>query len=136
MILRPLANFTGNGVLRGTIAALDDLGDPLGWEEFGNWSDGAFRRRAARSLAAVTDISEDRARALITEALREGRRQAGVPDPNQAPQQPEHDRPRIMTSGRYVREIIDDSWLLLQPAINDSPPLLPHGGCTCLPGSR
>jgi hypothetical protein len=30
VILRPLSNFTGNGVLRGTITALDDLGEPLG----------------------------------------------------------------------------------------------------------
>ncbi|MFQ6026236.1 MAG: hypothetical protein ACE5Q6_01835, partial [Dehalococcoidia bacterium] len=79
IILRPLANFSGNGVLRGTITALDDAEQPLGWENYGNWSDRAFLEKSAGQLAAATGIDLDRARMLLTTAVREARILAGIP---------------------------------------------------------
>lgn len=121
MILRPLPNFHGDGVLKGTIVALDNNENPLGWEEYANWSDGAARRRAVRGLVEVTGITEDQARALITQALTQARQAAGVPTPGAVPQGLPHDRPSIMTSGRFVRETIDESWGVILTANGDDP---------------
>lgn len=121
MILRPLHNFTSDGVLKGTIVALDDLGSPLGWEEYANWSDGAARRRAVRGLVEVTGITEDQARALITQALIQARQAAGVPAPGAAPQPPPHGRRTIMTSKQFIRDVIDQSWEAILAANGDDP---------------
>ena len=65
MRLVPLENFSGNGVLRGTIAALGDGGDPLGWEAYGNWSDPTFRAKSVKGLVSELGIDTDRARSGI-----------------------------------------------------------------------
>jgi hypothetical protein len=63
IILRPGSNFTGNGVLKGTLVAYYAAGEPL-WETVENWSSDKARQRAAKDLAATTGITEDRALAL------------------------------------------------------------------------
>ena len=63
-----------NGNLKGTLAAFDEAEEPVGWEESGNWSSSAFREKAARGLAEATDISEDRAKALLVRVLKEARK--------------------------------------------------------------
>ncbi|MDP2951908.1 MAG: hypothetical protein Q8O76_01150, partial [Chloroflexota bacterium] len=75
MKLRPLSNFVGNGVLKGTLGAFDDAGEPL-WESHGNWSLENFREKASKSLASATGFSIDKARAGIAQAIREARKAA------------------------------------------------------------
>lgn len=121
MILRPLPNFTGNGVLRGTITSLDDLGEPLGWEAYGNWSDRAFLERSAKQLAGTTGIETDRARTLLTQAVKEARRLAGVPGTDDVAQEVLHELPVIVANGRHLRDVAADSWEVLQAANRPAP---------------
>jgi hypothetical protein len=107
--------FSGNGLLRGSIAATDDTGDPLGWEHSGNWSSTPTRERAIKDLAATVGIPEDRARKAIADALREARRQTGFPADG-APQRPTHELTRIVTNGRQPREIEAEAWKILERA--------------------
>jgi hypothetical protein len=76
MILRPQGNFLGNGVLRGTVTAYDDQGEPLGWEQYGNWSVPKFREQAAKNLASDTGISIEKARAMLSQMLKVARKEA------------------------------------------------------------
>ena len=123
MILRPLANFSGNGVLRGTITALDDLGEPLGFESYGNWSDRTFVEKSAKQLADATGIPLERALALLTRAVQEARRMAGIPDQpgGTGPQHPEHGLPVVEITNRQPREIEQDAWNVLQSANEPEP---------------
>ncbi len=99
MILRPMANFSGNGVLRGTITALDDFEEPLGFESYGNWSDRTFVEKSARQLADTTGIPLDRALTLLTRAVQEARRVAGLSDSGVTrPQPPENELPVVEIS--------------------------------------
>jgi hypothetical protein len=131
VILRPLSNFTGNGVLRGTITALDDLGEPLGWESYGNWSDRSFVERSAKQLAQVTGIPLDRARMLLTTALKTARKLAGTAWPDDDPQVTRHELPVIVASERYLRDLAEDSWRLLAAANDISPQFFQFGNALC-----
>jgi hypothetical protein len=131
VILRPLSNFSGNGLLRGTITALDDLGEPLGWEAYGNWSDRTFVERSAKQLAGTTGVQLDRAKMLLTQAVKEARKLAGIPGPEESAQVPQHELPTIVTTGRYLREIADDSWKLLQEANRPDPQFFCFGNTLC-----
>ena len=86
MILRPQGNFLGNGVLRGTVTAYDDRGEPLGWEQYGNWSAPNFREQAAKNLAANTGISIEKAQAMLAQMLKVARKEADTsPEPADHP---------------------------------------------------
>ena len=74
MILKSLDNFTGNGVLKGTIVAYDDAGEPLGWELYGNWSSQKFREKAAKDLSEGTGISLEKANAMIAQISKVARK--------------------------------------------------------------
>ena len=76
MILRPQVNFSGNGVLKGTVTAYDDSGEPLGWEQYGNWSAPKFREHAIQDLATSTGISVEKAQALLARMLKAARKDA------------------------------------------------------------
>ena len=122
MILRPLANFSGNGVLRGAITCLDDLGEPLGWEAYGNWSDRSFVEKSARQLADATGIQFDRALALLTRAVKEARKLAGAPEfADTSLQTSENGLPVVEITNRQPRKIEQDAWDLLRVA-NDPDP--------------
>ena len=56
--------FTGNGVLKGTLPAVDDAGEPLGWEVNGNWSNVTLQELAIRQLAVAAGIGVEKSRAL------------------------------------------------------------------------
>jgi hypothetical protein len=116
VILRPLSNFSGNGVLRGTITALDDLGEPLGWESYGNWSDRSFVERSAKQLADATSINLDRARMLLTSAVKQARKLAGTSGAEEDVSPAYHALPVIVTSNRYLRDLSQESWKLLAAA--------------------
>jgi hypothetical protein len=80
----------GNGVLKGTITAYDDLGEPLGWEQQGNWSTLRFRDQAAQDLAANTGISLEKAKAMLTQVLKTARKEADIaPEPDDLPRKTE-----------------------------------------------
>jgi putative DNA primase/helicase len=131
VILRPLSNFSGNGVLRGTITALDDLGDPLGWEAYGNWSDRNFVERSARQLAAATGIDQDRARMLLTSAIKQARKLAGTSGTEDDTVATYHELPVIVTSNRYLRDLAQESWQLLAVANEVSPDFFQFGSALC-----
>ncbi len=78
MILKPLTNFTGNGILKGTIVAYSDDREPLGWEMFGNYSAPGFRGKAAKSLADNTGISMEKANALLAQVLKAARKEVDI----------------------------------------------------------
>jgi putative DNA primase/helicase len=131
VILRPLSNFTGNGVLRGTITALDDLGEPLGWESYGNWSDRSFLERSAKQLAQATGIPLDRARMLLTTAVKEARKLAGPPGSDDDAQATQHELPVIVVNERYLRDLAEDSWQLLAATSDISPQFFQFGSALC-----
>jgi hypothetical protein len=131
VILRPLSNFSRNGVLRGTITALDDLGEPLGWEAYGNWSDRSFLEKSSKQLAQTTGIDLDRARTLLTRAVREARRLAGIPGPENGAPPNQHDLPVIVTSNRYLRDLAEESWHLLNVANEAGPQFFQFGDALC-----
>jgi hypothetical protein len=131
VILRPLSNFSGNGVLRGTITALDDLGEPLGWESYGNWSDRNFVVRSARQLADATGIDRDRARMLLTSAVKQARKLAGTSGVEEGVSQAYHELPVIVTSNRYLRDLAQESWKLLEAANAVSPEFFQFGNALC-----
>ena len=131
LILRPLSNFTGNGVLRGTITSLDDLGEPLGWEAYGNWSDRTFLERSAKQLADSTGIQTDRARTLLTQAVKEARNLAGVPGSNDAAQESFHNLPVIIANQRHLRDVAADSWEVLKATNRVSPQFFLFGNSLC-----
>jgi putative DNA primase/helicase len=131
VILRPLSNFSGNGVLRGTITALDDLGEPLGWEAYGNWSDRNFVERSSRQLAEATGIDLDRARMLLTSAVKQARKLAGTSGAEDEVVATYHELPVIVTSNRYLRDLAQDSWKLLEAANIDSPAFFQFGNALC-----
>jgi hypothetical protein len=131
VILRPLSNFTGNGVLRGTITALDDLGEPLGWESYGNWSDRSFLERSAKQLAQATGIPLDRARMLLTTAVKEARKLAGPPGSDDDAQATQHELPVIVVNERYLRDLAEDSWQLLAATNDISPQFFQFGSALC-----
>jgi len=78
LILKPLANFSGNGILKGTIVAYSDEREPLGWEMFGNYSAPGFREKAAKSLATDTGIGIEKANALFAQVLKTARKAVDV----------------------------------------------------------
>jgi putative DNA primase/helicase len=131
VILRPLPNFSGNGVLKGTITALDDLGEPLGWEAYGNWSNRTFVERSAKQLANTTGVQLDRAKMLLTQAVKEARKLAGIPGPEDSAQIAQHDRPIIVARGRYLRDVADDSWRVLQNTNGNIPQFFQFGNAIC-----
>lgn len=112
-----------NGTLTGTLIAVEenDNDAPLGWESAGNWSSPRFQRESVSQLVLATGISEERARALIFGALRDGRRQAGIPAPGDNILQPEHELPRIVVSNRQPRDIETDAWNVLS-SVNETSP--------------
>jgi hypothetical protein len=131
VILRPLSNFSGNGVLRGTITALDDLGEPLGWESYGNWSDRSFVERSARQLADATGINPDRARMLLTSAVKQARKLAGTAGAEEDLVPTCHELLVIVTSNRYLRDLAQESWKILEAANESSPEFFQFGNALC-----
>lgn len=118
--------FSANSKLNGTLILADDAGDPLGWEESGDWSSPRFQRESlAQMVALVPDISEDRARSLISRALADARRQAGIPAPGTS--LPAHDFPTILTSGRQPRDIEAAAWDVLRHANEPRPEFFSFG---------
>ena len=118
MKIKTLHGFTGNGVLKGTLVALDDSDNPLGWEEHGNWSNSAFLRKAAISLAEDTGIELDRARQLLVNARKAARTAAGIDGTADAAPEiaADQDRERIIVNGRFLRDLAADSWALMSAA--------------------
>ena len=113
MIIKSLPGFVGNGRLQGTLVALDDAGEPLGWEEYGNWSSGTFVKMAVASLAEDTGIEADQARKLIVDAKREARRLVGTEAADSPMVEPDGERARIVINGRHLRELAADSWAVI-----------------------
>lgn len=118
--------FSANGQLRRSIAAIDDCGDPLGWEHLGNWSNTQTRERAIRDLATTVGISEDKARKAVADALREARQHAGFPD-DDAVQRPLHSLPIIDLTDKQPREIAEASWNVLRRANAATPQFFTFG---------
>ena len=115
MKIKSLPGFTGNGVLKGTFVATDDLDNPLGWEEHGNWSNTTFVRKAAVSLAEETGIELDQARQLLMNARKAARTAVGLHSDtdSEASTTADEERPRIIVNGRFLREISAESWALI-----------------------
>jgi len=112
--------FSANTTLKGTLIALDDNNDPLGWESAGDWSSPRFQKESVSQFVAAVGVGEEKARALIFKALAEARRQAGIPTPGDK-SQTEHKLPFIVVSGRQARDIEADAWSLLTSANDDRP---------------
>lgn len=114
------SGFNGNGKLVGSLIAVDDLGEPRGWESIGNWSSQAFVERNIKGLAATVGVPVERARAAVAQALREARRQAGIPVSGDDAQ-PQHDKPVVVVTGRQARELEAEAWKILEPAPGEQP---------------
>ncbi|MBI2855091.1 MAG: hypothetical protein HYX87_09275 [Chloroflexi bacterium] len=76
MKLMPATTFAADGVLKGNIIALDDAGEPLGWECAGNWSNPGFREKAALGLSESVGINLEQAKAAIGKVLKVARQSA------------------------------------------------------------
>lgn len=131
--IKPLDNFTSNGVLRGGIAAYDAENDSFLWDaDRPNWRAKGVVEEAAQDFVAELaefpehEVTAERAQLLLRNGLRSARKaQAAAnsePDesPPEGPDMPT-DRPMVVTSGRWIREIVVESWVLLQAA-DGAPP--------------
>jgi hypothetical protein len=67
--LVPLGRISMDGRLTGTLKAVDEAGAYLGYLADGNWSSPPFQEREVKRLASAIGVSQDLARAMISQAM-------------------------------------------------------------------
>ena len=122
--IRPLDNFSTNGKLSGPLGAFDpdDLTDLL-WEgDYSNWrKDGVVEDAATKMVEELQDspeyeVDHKRAVDLLRKALRLARKvQQEASEELEDSMPPPTDRKMVITNGRFIREIAEEAWGLLQP---------------------
>ena len=122
-----VAGFSTNkkGDLIGTLIALSDDGDPLGFEHTGNFSRIQTRQLFVRRCVEETGHSEEVAQAVLTRVLkrlREGEVVEELPEPK------ESSRPVVHVSGRFLREITKDAVDAVQAANRTNAEVFVRGG--------
>ncbi len=115
----------GNSELVGTIIVLTDEGEPLGVEHSGNYSRNAGDELIKKMGAA--GIPADAARTQLQQALKELRGAAdNAQESASADVDDEHSQPVIRISNRWMREISQEAWQVIESA-NEPPTLFQMG---------
>ena len=112
----------GKGELRGTLVVLSNDGTPSGFEQYANYSDVKVRQNFVKELSSQFSVPEDEARKAMTEVMKSVRAKVLQAEKKSQSESPlKHSRPVIVTSKRYLREIVDQSWHLIAAANNKRP---------------
>ena len=113
------------GDLLGTLIALSDEGDSLGFEHTGNFSRIQTRQLFVRRCAEETGHSEEVAQAVLTQVLKRLREGEVL---EEASEQEITPRPRIQVTGRYRREITQDAIAALEESNRSEAEVFWRGG--------
>ena len=125
--IKPLSNFSGNGVLKGTLAAYRN-GEPTGWEMVANWSDVKVFREAVTHLCLVVDIDEDRATKLLAAAIGMARKMTGDEPTTPIPLPRTSTRPEVKVTNALLDQMAEDCWAAIVPHNQTAVGLYAFGG--------
>ena len=104
-------SLNGRGNLTGTLVAVGDDGEPLGFEHSANFSDIRERDRFVKAFVKQLDVDEDRARAALAEALKEVRQACDSHTASQANEEQGQRGPGSQAE-RLIRLVADSSAIL------------------------
>lgn len=108
LTIRTGDGFSVNGAAKGMLLAYED-GEPIGWEESANWSNGNAKDRAAVRLAKIAGIGADDADRLIAKTIAAARKQAEEAQSDSGKDEVEGEERYVATSEGIVYVKIDGS---------------------------